>query len=200
MKELKNETKIFNIVLKSIKKKPEECIFIDDKEEHIKSAESLGIKGIHFKGYSSFNEKLNLISPKKIEVFLFKKVGNNYNFLLLKRTKKSGSFWQPITGSVKENESLISAAKREVFEETGVKNIKSLTKEVYSFILKKKPYPKEYTFCAEVDNPIGISLDKNIYKEHDKYKWVSYGEAMKMLKWVENRKGLKRLNSLLHSL
>src|SRR3989344_2044408 len=52
LQETKNETKIFNIVLKEIKKKPEECIFIDDKEEHIKNAEALGIKAIHFKGYS----------------------------------------------------------------------------------------------------------------------------------------------------
>jgi len=199
LKELKNETKIFKIVLAKINKKPEECIFIDDKEDHIKNAESLRIKGIHFKSFKQLKEDLKKVKCEKVEVFIFKKEKKDYNFLLLKRTKESGSFWQPVTGSVEFNEQVIPTAKREILEETGIKNIKSLTKEVHSFNLKAKPYPREHVFGAEVSKSTKISLDKNIYQEHNQYKWVSYQEAMKMLKWIENKRGLKRLNSLLHS-
>ena len=40
--------------------------------------------------------------------------------LLLHRQDKDG-YWQSITGSLEENESPIEAAKRELFEETGIK-------------------------------------------------------------------------------
>lgn len=37
---------------------PEECVFIDDRQENIDMARSIGIKGIVFKGYEDANAKL----------------------------------------------------------------------------------------------------------------------------------------------
>ena len=141
-----------------------------------------------------------MLTHRKVEVFLFRKTKKCYQFLLLKRTKKSGSFWQPITGRVEEHESIIHAAKREIFEETGIKKIKKLTREVYSFTLKKKPYPQEHVFGAEAAKSVKVSLDKNICKEHDRYKWVPYKEAIKLLKWRENKKGLNKLHEILNQM
>lgn len=45
-------------VLKEIKLKPEDCLFIDDNEENVKVAESVGIKVIKFVSYEDLVEKL----------------------------------------------------------------------------------------------------------------------------------------------
>jgi putative hydrolase of the HAD superfamily len=40
--------RIYEILLEKYQLKPEECIFIDDTLANIKSAEELGIKGVHY--------------------------------------------------------------------------------------------------------------------------------------------------------
>lgn len=44
---------------------------------------------------------------------------NDLNVLLLERAAQPG-FWQSVTGSREDNESLLDTARREVFEETGL--------------------------------------------------------------------------------
>ncbi len=48
----------FSHVLRKIDAKAEECIFVDDLEENIKTAESLGIKGILFKNLAQLKTDL----------------------------------------------------------------------------------------------------------------------------------------------
>jgi putative hydrolase of the HAD superfamily len=43
---VKSNPKTFPFILQQIAKKPEECIFIDDKQKNIDRAEKAGIKGI----------------------------------------------------------------------------------------------------------------------------------------------------------
>ncbi len=38
----------------------------------------------------------------KIQVIIFKKIGNNINYILLKRIHEKGGFWQPISGDLKK--------------------------------------------------------------------------------------------------
>jgi len=45
---IKPERNIYEYVLKEIKSKPEECVFIDDKPENVQAAKELGIHGIIF--------------------------------------------------------------------------------------------------------------------------------------------------------
>ena len=47
----KPESEIYNRLLTVCNSKPEELIFIDDREENVISAEIMGIYSIHFKGY-----------------------------------------------------------------------------------------------------------------------------------------------------
>lgn len=49
---------IFLKVLKEVKIKPEECVYIDDLEEYIKVARDLGIKGIVFNSLPKLKEEL----------------------------------------------------------------------------------------------------------------------------------------------
>lgn len=54
----------YKILLHDSNLKPEECIFIDDKEKNIKAAEELGIKGILFKNTEQLIEDLKELGIK----------------------------------------------------------------------------------------------------------------------------------------
>ena len=54
----KPSPKIFLHALKKLKLKPNECIFIDDKESYLKGARAVGIKTILFKSFSQLEVKL----------------------------------------------------------------------------------------------------------------------------------------------
>ncbi len=50
----KPDPKFFSKVLKDTKLKAEECIFVDDNENNIKSAKQLGFKTVHYKSFEDF--------------------------------------------------------------------------------------------------------------------------------------------------
>lgn len=58
MKMRKPDPDIFLKTLRTLKRRPEETIFIDDKKENIKAAEKLGIIGIIFKNVDQLKQEL----------------------------------------------------------------------------------------------------------------------------------------------
>ena len=54
---IKPHREIFEITLKELELKPEEIVFIDDREKNTKAAEEQGIKTIVFKGVEELKEK-----------------------------------------------------------------------------------------------------------------------------------------------
>lgn len=132
----------------------------------------------------------------KIEAIAFRKNKNNIEFLLLKRILKKGGFWQPVTGSVEEGENEKEAVIREVKEEIDVKKIIRITEKVYHFKIEGDGADED-VFGVEISPDSNISLEKNIYLEHDEYEWCEFEKALKMLKWPGNKEGLRRLNKIL---
>jgi|SRR3989344_3459861 len=132
----------------------------------------------------------------QIEAIVFRKKDLEFEFLLLKRTKERGGFWQPITGEIEKDETPEEAAKRELKEEINVKNILGIIKDVHSYTLEGTG-KREVVLGVEILSNEKISLEKNIYKEHEEKKWVKFNEAIKLLKWPGNIEGLKRLNKIL---
>ena len=137
--------------------------------------------------------------PKQVLVFLYKKVGNDYFYCIFLR--KSG-IWQGISGGVEDDEALIDTVKREVLEETGivVSNIIELSSVssipvidvVGDYIFGSDVYViPEYSFGVYCDSEIKLSL------EHKEYKWVSYDEAIRYLKYDSNKTALWELNERL---
>ena len=55
---VKPDPEIYKILLRKYKLKAEECVFIDDTEENVLSAEKLGITGIVFTGYEEAVSRL----------------------------------------------------------------------------------------------------------------------------------------------
>jgi 8-oxo-dGTP pyrophosphatase MutT (NUDIX family) len=130
---------------------------------------------------------------RKVQVYVYRKRGRGFQFLLLKRTKTLGGYWQGITGSVEKNESYKEAALREAKEEVNLKNFQRITGPVYFQKFKKnKKFFKEAVYGIYVKTfPLQLS------GEHQTYRWAKYKTALKLLSWPENQKGLAKLKAKL---
>ncbi len=132
--------------------------------------------------------------PIEIEGILFKRTDGKIQYLLLKRTPEREGFWQPVTGGLEEGETKMEALEREVLEETGIGNPVRTIEDVYSFELSTALDEKEYVYGVEVLPTEEIEIDR---REHSEYRWCSLEEALRLLKWKENKKALERLNEIL---
>ena len=108
--------------------------------------------------------------------------------------------WQFIAGGGEDSETPLEAAKREIYEESGIelKEIIQLTSQCYipTNIFPKK-YLKnwaedtyvvpEYSFGFKCDDDINLS------HEHTECVWLTYDDACKHLHWDSNRTALYEL-------
>lgn len=63
--QIKPEPEIYQSLLGKFGLKPEECVFLDDREDNIRGAEAAGIYGIQFAGYEAAREKLEALLKMK---------------------------------------------------------------------------------------------------------------------------------------
>ena len=138
--------------------------------------------------------------PIQVQGILFRKINGKIQYLLLKRISSIGRFWQPVTGGIEEGETKIEALKREVSEETGIKNIVGIMKEIHydelwDFFKREgcQWLIKEFAFGVEVSSNDKIVMSR----EHSEYRWCGFEEALKLLKWKGNKEALEKLNEIL---
>jgi dATP pyrophosphohydrolase len=141
-------------------------------------------------------------SPLQILVLPFRKLQGKIEFAVFKRSEEG--FWQGIAGGCEDNERPIEAAKREVFEEARIPTHSKFYSLQYksnvpvNAFAASKYWPKnlyvipEHYFAVECNN-IEIVLSH----EHSEYKWASYDEARRLLKWDSNKNALWELNERL---
>ncbi|MBT3817084.1 MAG: NUDIX pyrophosphatase [Candidatus Magasanikbacteria bacterium] len=131
----------------------------------------------------------------QVEIIVYKIVNAEPQFLLLKRVPERGSFWQPVTGGVHKNEDLLSAAKRELFEETQIKDYINFLNDVHYFEFHddEQGMLKEYVYGVEVNEKIDVKLSL----EHSEKKWCTINEALELLKFDTNKDAFKKLYKLL---
>jgi lipoyl(octanoyl) transferase len=110
--------------------------------------------------------------------------------LLLKRTPARGGFWQILTGRVEPGESALSAAAREIFEETGfsprLEELRNLN-YVHSFPLDPAP-GKAPIFAQETAFACAVRGEPLLGDEHDDHRWCTPQEAQELLPYA----GLRR--------
>lgn len=109
--------------------------------------------------------------------------------------------WQFIAGGGEDHETAMEAAKRETFEEAGIRSDQWMELKSLSYIPVTIISPKhrqhwdkdiyvipEYTFGFECQADIQLS------HEHTAYVWLTYEEANRKLQWDSNRTALYELN------
>jgi len=144
---------------------------------------------------SGFASSMRL--PIQVQAILFRKSNEKIQYLVMKRTPEKEGFWQPITGGLEERETRVEALRREILEETGIKDFVRIIEDVHYFeysgphFVKGFDFIKEYVFGVEVSSIEKIVLDGS---EHSEFRWCSFQEALELLKWKENKEALTKLN------
>ncbi len=122
-----------------------------------------------------------------------------WEYLLLRRTSEREGFWQGVTGAVEPSESFEEAARRELLEETGFVPAE-LVKIDYSYKFPiaaswRHHYASnateitEHVFLAILDSREEPKIDP---REHDRWAWCSFEEALGKLRWPGNLEALRR--------
>ena len=138
----------------------------------------------------------------QILVIPYRRTTSGTEFGILKRS--DADYWQFIAGGGEDNETPVQAAERETEEEIGVGAIGQLMRLDSIATVPKNNFADselwgsdiyvipEHAFAVEVGNKLII-----LSHEHTEYRWVSYTDADKLLKWDSNRNALWELNERL---
>ena len=137
--------------------------------------------------------------PKQVLIIPYKIVEGKPKYCIFKRSDMDA--WQWIAGGAEDfDKDIVDSAKRELFEETGIKDVEleelemrckiPVTNVVKDFIWGEDVfYSEEYSFAVNIaDREITLS------KEHNEYKWMEYDEVRKLLKYDSNKSALWELD------
>lgn len=142
-------------------------------------------------------------APFQVLVIPYKQTSDKLEFCLFKRTDSNMKIWQWIAGGGESNESFLDSAKRESNEEANIsfnsdyielQTVSSIPVHFFKDVVKKYPNKlviPEYCFGVKVVGEIILST------EHSEYKWVSYDEALGLLRFDSNKTSLWELNQIL---
>ena len=138
-----------------------------------------------------------ITKDKSVGIILYCKFPRSLKFLILKHKK---GHWSFAKGHRDKGESTLDAAKRELFEEAGIKNVdfvskKILLKEKYTFILKNKnKVIKEVSYFIAGTKSKKVKIDK---KEIINSKWCTLNLAQKVITYKQSIKTLKKANKII---
>lgn len=135
---------------------------------------------------------------------IFRRQKNKIKYLLLKHSEK---YWNFPKGHIEKGESELMAAKREVWEETGIKKMEILTgfkgEEKYYYRLAKdltrvsrrhkKIFKTVFFYLAQVR--VG---QVKISREHQDFAWCEFDEAMRKLRYQASKDIFKKADKFLH--
>lgn len=138
-----------------------------------------------------------MIKRTNVQAFVFT-INPSFMVLILKRTPERSGYWQPVCGGIENGEEPKETVIREVFEETGITNIKEIINLDYTFTYiepKNNILMDMRDICFAVE--VGSVSDINLSNEHEEFKWCSYIEAIEYLKWEHNLIALDKLANII---
>lgn len=129
---------------------------------------------------------------RKVQGIVYHQDGAALHILCLHRTALEGGFWQPLTGTVEDNESYERCLVRELKEETGILNehIMHTTGPLKTFRWNRDGVEyEEQVYGVQVSPKTQVSLST----EHDEYQWLTPERAKEIFKYSEVRDGVDTL-------
>lgn len=130
------------------------------------------------------------IKSSLVEVHIIRKIKDDIEFLLLKRSKEVEypDLWQMVTGSIEKGEEFFQTALRELNEETGLKPIKLwLVPNINSYYEEeKKELNLIHVFVALVNKNNQVKISN----EHTEFMWVDKETAKQLVAWDGQRKSM----------
>ena len=144
-----------------------------------------------------YKEEKKMELPIKVQGVMYSKENDKIEYLIIKRCKADGGFWQGVTGTLEEGEKLKDCLVREIKEELGITEIKNISelKQTIQWAKKSGFMITEYVFSVELDRNSKVTLSC----EHDDYKWCDFEKAYDMLGKDNNKNTLKIMNEELEN-
>ncbi len=132
-------------------------------------------------------------------VIVFKKESNKTKYFLIKNLKRFGGHWSFSKGHQDKKEPIKTTARRELFEETGIKINKFIRgfEEVsnYQPSYSNKVNKTVTFFLSELKKETEIVICKT---EIEQYKWCTYLQAQKLFSHKRNKDILKKAHRFIH--
>ncbi|MCG7955969.1 MAG: dihydroneopterin triphosphate diphosphatase, partial [Candidatus Thiodiazotropha endolucinida] len=135
--------------------------------------------------------------PESVLVVVYTQAGQ----VLMMRRVRPKHFWQSVTGSLKWGESAAQAARRELYEETGIlagNRLVDLRQQVSFPILPAWRARYAATAHTNIEHWFALQLPSRRLPrlqaaEHSEYRWVSSERALRMASSWTNRKAIRYL-------
>jgi len=129
---------------------------------------------------------------REIQAAIFDDAGNERKVLILKKTDYSSRRyrWRLLKGGLHDGESETEGLKREILEETGLKNIRIMKRIfAYEYFFKNIRHAVS-SYLVKADSKEPITLQKS---EVADCAWTTREEALKMLHWNDEREAIRHI-------
>jgi 8-oxo-dGTP pyrophosphatase MutT (NUDIX family) len=143
--------------------------------------------------------KVSIIRVRnEVQGVIFDKSNGGHVLLVRKRDRRVRRFhWRLLKGGVDEGETKVEALRREISEETGLKNIKILEQvHNYEFVFKGMCH-RVSSFLVNADSAEPVKLQES---ELSDYVWAEPENAKQLLYWYNEREALRKLGQFSESL
>ncbi|MBN2004509.1 MAG: NUDIX pyrophosphatase [Anaerolineae bacterium] len=142
-------------------------------------------------------------APFQVLVYPYRKTGNGqFEYALMRRA--DAGYWQAIAGGSEDGETPLAAAKREVWEESGIPQTAEFvqldTVESIPVIEFRESYlwgENVYVIPQYCFGVAAQDLQIVISHEHTEYQWLSYEKAYQQVEFDGNRTALWELDKRL---
>lgn len=142
--------------------------------------------------------------PKQVHIFLYRKREDHYEYAIFQRADMLFC-WQGVCGGLEDEETEVEGARREIFEEAGVKEYLPLYRLESISCLPSNIFDKEtremwgndvviiplYFFAMPFDGVIQLS------DEHTEMRWLPYEQAHELVYYNDQKTALYELNERL---
>lgn len=142
-------------------------------------------------------------APYQVLVIPYKMTDDFINYAIFNR--RDMDYWQWIAGGGEDfDDSILESAKREAFEEANISEDSEYIQLDSRTTIPVVNVGDKFLWGDDIlvidEYSFGVRVDEGslqISEEHKNYRWVSYSEAMELLKYDSNKTAMWELNTRL---